>query len=165
MKSDGTISDGLVASVSTLPPKETMDRLAAAVGQRGRLGAAHQVDDDPFAVGGRARARDRDHREPPRVIRADDGSVRQLRAYAEPLADPAGTVVAVRGAYQDVSADYHTRLAFEAAREQLADTEEWAQEEHKLAIRLQEAITPRSAKPVNILERAEETHRSPADRA
>jgi serine phosphatase RsbU (regulator of sigma subunit) len=85
-----------------------------------------------------------------RVIRADDGSVRQMRAYAEPLTDPAGTVIAVRGAYQDVSADYHTRLAFEAAREQLADTEERAQEEHRLAMRLQEAITPRSAKPVNV---------------
>jgi PAS domain-containing protein len=85
-----------------------------------------------------------------RVIRADDGSVRQLRAYAEPLTDPAGAVIAVRGAYQDVSADYHTRLAFEAAREQLADTEERAQEEHRLAIRLQEAITPRSAKPVGV---------------
>jgi stage II sporulation SpoE-like protein/ANTAR domain-containing protein len=85
-----------------------------------------------------------------RVIRSDDGSIRQMRAYAEPLTDPAGAVIAVRGAYQDVSADYHTRLAFEAAREQLADTEERAQEEHRLAMRLQEAITPRSAKPVNV---------------
>jgi hypothetical protein len=85
-----------------------------------------------------------------RIIRDDDGSVRQMRAYAEPLTDAAGAVVAVRGAYQDVSADYHTRLAFEAAREQLADTEERAQEEHRLAMRLQEAITPRSAKPVNV---------------
>jgi serine phosphatase RsbU (regulator of sigma subunit)/PAS domain-containing protein len=85
-----------------------------------------------------------------RIIRDDDGSVRQMRAYAEPLTDVTGAVVAVRGAYQDVSADYHTRLAFAAAREQLADTEERAQEEHRLAMRLQEAITPRSAKPVNV---------------
>jgi serine phosphatase RsbU (regulator of sigma subunit) len=84
-----------------------------------------------------------------RIIRADDGSVRQMRAYAEPLTDRAGTLIAVRGAYQDVSADYHTRLAFAAAREQLADSEERAEEEHRLAMRLQEAITPRSAKPVN----------------
>ena len=84
-----------------------------------------------------------------RIIRADDGSVRQMRAYAEPMTDPAGEVVAVRGAYQDVSADYHTRLAFAAAREQLADTEERAEEEHRLAMRLQEAITPRSAAPVD----------------
>ena len=80
-----------------------------------------------------------------RVVRADDGSVRQIRAYAEAVTDPTGTVVAMRGVYQDVSAEFHTRLAFAAAREQLADTEERAAEEHRLAIRLQEAITPRSA--------------------
>jgi serine phosphatase RsbU (regulator of sigma subunit) len=84
-----------------------------------------------------------------RIIRADDSSVRQLRAYAEPVTDRAGAVIGVRGAYQDVSADYHTRLAFAAAREQLADSQQRAEEEHRLAIRLQEAITPRSAKPVN----------------
>jgi serine phosphatase RsbU (regulator of sigma subunit)/PAS domain-containing protein len=83
-----------------------------------------------------------------RVVRPDDGSVRQIRAYAEPVIDPAGAVIAVRGAYQDVSADYHTRLAFAVAREQLADSEERAAEEHRLAVRLQQAITPRSAEPV-----------------
>jgi len=79
------------------------------------------------------------------VVRADDGSVRQIRAYAEPVTDPAGAVIALHGVYQDVSAEFHTRLAFAAAREQLADSEERAAEEHRLAIRLQEAITPRSA--------------------
>src|SRR5215470_11837036 len=79
-----------------------------------------------------------------RVVRADDGSVRQIRAYAEPVTNTTGTVVAMRGVYQDVSAEFHTRLAFAATREQLADTEERAAEEHRLAIRLQEAITPRS---------------------
>jgi serine phosphatase RsbU (regulator of sigma subunit) len=83
-----------------------------------------------------------------RIVRADDGSVRQMRAYAEPRTDSTGAVIALRGAYQDVSADYHAMLAFEAAREQLADTEERAEEEHRLALRLQEAITPRSAQPV-----------------
>jgi PAS domain-containing protein len=89
-----------------------------------------------------------------RVIRADDGSVRQIRAYAEPVTGTAGTVVAIRGVYQDLSADYHTRLAFAAAREQLADSEERAAEEHRLAIRLQEAITPRSAAPDELVEAA-----------
>jgi serine phosphatase RsbU (regulator of sigma subunit) len=83
-----------------------------------------------------------------RVVRSDDGSVRQMRAYAEPVTAPAGTVIAVRGAYQDVSSDYHTRLAFAAAREQLADSEERAAEEHRLALRMQEAITPRSSEPL-----------------
>ena len=80
-----------------------------------------------------------------RVVRADDGSVRQIRAYGEPVTEPSGTVIAMRGVYQDVTAEFHTRLAFAAAREQLADTEERAAVEHRLAIRLQEAITPRSA--------------------
>jgi serine phosphatase RsbU (regulator of sigma subunit)/PAS domain-containing protein len=83
-----------------------------------------------------------------RVVRPDDGSVRQMRAYAEPIIDPAGAVIAIRGAYQDVSADYHTRLAFAAAREQLADSEERAAEEHRLAMRLQQAITPQSSEPM-----------------
>jgi len=83
-----------------------------------------------------------------RIVRSDDGSVRQMRAYAEPVTDPGGDVIAVRGVYQDVSADYHTRLAFAAAREQLADTQERAEEGHRLAVRLQQAITPRSSEPV-----------------
>ena len=83
-----------------------------------------------------------------RIVRADDGSLRQIRAYAEPVTDPAGDVIAIRGAYQDVSADYHTRLAFAVAREQLADSQERAEEEHRLAVRLQQAITPRSSEPV-----------------
>ena len=89
-----------------------------------------------------------------RVVRADDGSVRQIRAYAEPVTDARGTVTAMRGVYQDVSADYHTRVAFAAAREQLADSEERAAEEHRLAIRLQEAITPRAAGPDELVEAA-----------
>lgn len=82
-----------------------------------------------------------------RLIRADDQSERQIRAYAEPVTDATGTVTSVRGAYQDVSADYHTRVAFAAAREQLADTEARAAEDHRLALRLQEAITPRAPEP------------------
>ena len=89
-----------------------------------------------------------------RVIRADDGSVRQIRAYGEPVTDPSGAVIAMRGVYQDVSAEFHTRLAFAAAQEQLADTEERAAVEHRLAIRLQEAITPRSAAPDEPVEAA-----------
>jgi PAS domain-containing protein len=108
------------------------------------------ADDIPLVLGFRE-ALLADHRESGaafRVIRSDDGSVRQVRAYAEPVTDPAGSVIAVRGAYQDVSADYHTWVAFAATREQLADTEERAEEEHRLAVRLQQAITPRSSEPV-----------------
>jgi serine phosphatase RsbU (regulator of sigma subunit) len=85
-----------------------------------------------------------------RIIRHDDQSVRQMRVFAEPVTDQAGTLVALRGAYQDVSADYHTQVAFAATRDQLADSEERAEEEHLLALRLQQAITPRSAQPVDV---------------
>jgi serine phosphatase RsbU (regulator of sigma subunit) len=82
-----------------------------------------------------------------RVRRADNGSMRQLRAFAEPVADAGGRVTGLRGAYQDVSAEYHAQLAFAAARDQLAEAEQRADEEHRLALRLQEAITPRSPSP------------------
>ncbi len=80
-----------------------------------------------------------------RIIRGDDGSVRQIRAFAEPVTDASGTLIAVRGAYQDVSAHYHTEMALAATRDRLADTEERAAEEHRLALRLQQAITPQSS--------------------
>jgi serine phosphatase RsbU (regulator of sigma subunit)/PAS domain-containing protein len=84
-----------------------------------------------------------------RIIRADDQSVRQLRAFAQPVAGPTGEIIAVRGAYQDISARYHTRAAFAATQEQLADSEERAREEHDLAVRLQQAITPQASHPVD----------------
>jgi len=83
-----------------------------------------------------------------RIIRADDASVRQLRAFARPVSEPGGRELVVRGAYQDVSAQYHTQAAFTATREQLAGTEERARAEHQLALRLQQAITPQVSQPV-----------------
>jgi hypothetical protein len=80
-----------------------------------------------------------------RIIRQDDASVRQIRAFAEPVTDHYGALLAVRGAYQDVSSHYHTEVALAATRDQLTDTQERAEEEHRLAIRLQEAITPQSS--------------------
>ncbi len=83
-----------------------------------------------------------------RIVRADDGSVRQLRVFAEPVLSPAGTIEAVRGAFQDISAEYQTQVALAATRDQLADTEQRAEEEHRLAVRLQRAIMPPSAEPL-----------------
>jgi len=68
-----------------------------------------------------------------RVVHPDDRSIRQIRVFAEPVLDTARTVVALRGAFQDISAHYHTQVALAATRDQLA-------EEHLLAIRLQQAI-------------------------
>jgi hypothetical protein len=85
-----------------------------------------------------------------RVIHPDDRSVRQIRVFAEPVTDAAGAVVTLRGAFQDVSAHYHTQVALAATRDQLADTEQRVAEEHRLALRLQQAIMPPDAQPVRV---------------
>ncbi len=84
-----------------------------------------------------------------RIVRADDGSVRQIRVFAEPVLGPAGTAESVRGAFQDISAEYQTRVVLAATQDQLADSEQRAEEEHLLAVRLQRAILPPSAQPVD----------------
>ncbi|HEY6310222.1 MAG TPA: SpoIIE family protein phosphatase [Streptosporangiaceae bacterium] len=83
-----------------------------------------------------------------RVVHPEDRSIRQIRVFAEPVVDAAGAVVALRGAFQDVSAHYHTQVALAAARDQLADTEQRVAEEHLLAVRLQRAIMPPDELPV-----------------
>ncbi len=83
-----------------------------------------------------------------RVVHPEDRSIRQIRVFAEPVIDAAGTVVALRGAFQDISAHYHTQVALAATRDQLADTEQRVAEEHLLALRLQQAIMPPDEVPV-----------------
>ncbi|MBV9450988.1 MAG: SpoIIE family protein phosphatase [Streptosporangiaceae bacterium] len=83
-----------------------------------------------------------------RIVRPDGSSIRQIRIFAEPVADGTGTVVALRGAFQDVSAHYLTQVALAATRDQLADSEQRAAEEHLLALRLQRAILPPESHPV-----------------
>jgi PAS domain-containing protein len=81
-----------------------------------------------------------------RVIRPDDGAIRQIQIFAEPVL--AGTrVTALRGAFQDVSAHYLTQVALDATRDQLVTSEERAAQEHQLALRLQRAIMPPDAQP------------------
>jgi HPt (histidine-containing phosphotransfer) domain-containing protein len=60
---------------------------------------------------------------------------KQLRLFAEPVLDAAGEVVALRGAWQDVTSEYHTEFALEV-------TAERADEQQRLAIQLQHAIIP-----------------------
>ena len=83
-----------------------------------------------------------------RVVHPDDRSIRQIRVFAEPVMDAANALVALRGAFQDVSAHYHTQVALAATRDQLADSEQRVAEEHLLALRLQRAIMPPDAVPV-----------------
>jgi PAS domain-containing protein len=83
-----------------------------------------------------------------RVIHPDDHAIRQIRVFAEPVVDAVGTVVGLRGAFQDVSAHYHTQVALAATRDQLADSEQRVAEEHLLALRLQQAIMPPDEHPI-----------------
>lgn len=85
-----------------------------------------------------------------RVVHPDDRSIRQIRVFAEPVVDAAGTVVALRGAFQDISAHYHTQVALAATRDQLADSEQRVAEEHLLALRLQQAIMPPDEQPTEM---------------
>ena len=74
-----------------------------------------------------------------RIVRPGDTAIRQIRVFAEPV--PGGEdVVALRGAFQDVSAHYQTQVALAATHDQLL-------EEHELAFRLQRAIMPPDVAP------------------
>jgi PAS domain-containing protein len=84
-----------------------------------------------------------------RIVRADDESVRQIRTFAEPVTGPAGTVIALRGTYQDVSARYHSEVALAVTKDRLADTEQRADDQERLALHLQQAIMPDAAQPVS----------------
>jgi serine phosphatase RsbU (regulator of sigma subunit) len=82
-----------------------------------------------------------------RIVRPGDTVLRQIRVFAEPVFS-GGQAVALRGAFQDVSAQYHAQVALAATRDQLADVAHRAAEEHELALRLQLAIMPPDAQPV-----------------
>ncbi len=82
-----------------------------------------------------------------RIVRPGDTAVRQIRIFAEPVL-AGDEVVALRGAFQDVSSHYHTQVALAATQDQLADSEQRADQEQELALRLQRAIMPEDDTPV-----------------
>ncbi|MFD8480408.1 SpoIIE family protein phosphatase [Kitasatospora sp. NPDC059673] len=71
-----------------------------------------------------------------------------VRLVAEPVPDVHGHTAAVRGAYQDVSAQHWTETALAATTERLADTRQEAADNHRLALRLQQAILPPAPPPL-----------------
>ncbi|MFC3965185.1 SpoIIE family protein phosphatase [Nocardia jiangsuensis] len=81
-----------------------------------------------------------------RLIRPN-GDTRHIRIIAEPVVDSAGHLLAVRGAYQDISAQHWTEVALSATQDRLAHTEQHAAEQSRLARQLQQAIMP-AAQPV-----------------
>jgi serine phosphatase RsbU (regulator of sigma subunit) len=82
-----------------------------------------------------------------RIVRPGDTAIRQIRMFAEPVLTR-GEVTGLRGAFQDVSAHYHTQVALAATQDQLADSEQRAEQEQQLALRLQRAIMPEDEQPV-----------------
>jgi len=82
-----------------------------------------------------------------RIVRPGDTAIRQIRIFAEPVL-AAEEVAGLRGAFQDVSAHYHTQVALAATQDQLADSEQRAEQEQELALRLQRAIMPEDDTPV-----------------
>ncbi|MEY9928702.1 serine phosphatase RsbU (regulator of sigma subunit)/PAS domain-containing protein [Catenulispora sp. GP43] len=75
-----------------------------------------------------------------RLLRSD-GVQRYIRIVAEPVLED-GTMTAVRGACQDVSAQHWTEIALAATRDRLEHTEREVEEGNRLTLRLQRAIMP-----------------------
>ncbi|MER5764718.1 SpoIIE family protein phosphatase [Streptomyces sp. NPDC002082] len=119
-----------------LPPTAPPVRLSELPGY------AHP--DDSAALGRFLRAVLR-HRRPASVnlrLRRSDGITRHIRVVAEPVLDADQRLHAVRGAYQDISAQHWTEVALAATRDQLAHTEAESAERNRLALQLQHAIMP-----------------------
>ncbi|MFD5461880.1 SpoIIE family protein phosphatase [Kitasatospora sp. NPDC127059] len=79
-----------------------------------------------------------------------DGGYRYTRVIAEPVLDDEGRLIAVRGAYHDVSAQHRTEVALGATRARLADSEQETAESAQLALRLQQAILPAAPPPLGV---------------
>jgi serine phosphatase RsbU (regulator of sigma subunit)/PAS domain-containing protein len=84
-------------------------------------------------------------------LQRPDASARHIRIVAEPVLDNQGTLLAVRGAYQDVSAQHWTELALAATRDQLTYSEKQSAEHNRLALQLQHAIMPPTTAPIDTL--------------
>ncbi|KAA6210793.1 SpoIIE family protein phosphatase [Streptomyces filamentosus] len=78
-----------------------------------------------------------------------DGVTRHIRVTAEPAPGSDGGLQAVRGAYQDISAQHWTEVALTATRDRLAATEEAAEERNRLTLQLQHAIMPPAMPPLD----------------
>ncbi|WP_282795403.1 SpoIIE family protein phosphatase [Streptomyces sp. CC224B] len=78
-----------------------------------------------------------------------DGVTRHMRVIAEPVLDAEHKLQAVRGAYQDISAQHWTEVALAATRDQLAHTEQQAVERNRLTLQLQHAIMPPAQAPLD----------------
>ncbi|MGW0469172.1 SpoIIE family protein phosphatase [Streptomyces sp. NPDC003027] len=83
-----------------------------------------------------------------RLLRPD-GVTRHIRVIAEPVLGPDRRLLAVRGAYQDISSQHWTEVALAATRDRLAVTEQESAERNRLALQLQHAIMPPTRGPLD----------------
>ncbi|WP_225805412.1 SpoIIE family protein phosphatase [Streptomyces sp. NK15101] len=83
-----------------------------------------------------------------RLLRRD-GVTRHIRVIAEPALGADDRLQAVRGAYQDISAQHWTEVALTATRDRLVATEEEAAERNRLTLQLQHAIMPPAKPPLD----------------
>jgi serine phosphatase RsbU (regulator of sigma subunit) len=114
--------------------------------------AGHAHSDDTLSIGRFLRTV-LHHKRPSSTafrLQRSDGVARHIRVVAEPVADGRGELVAVRGAYQDVSAQHWTEVALAATRDRLAETELQAIERNRLALQLQQAIMPPAKGPIDM---------------
>ncbi|MEV7041584.1 SpoIIE family protein phosphatase [Amycolatopsis sp. NPDC051061] len=114
--------------------------------------AAHAHTDDAQGIGRFLRAV-LHHRRPSSTafrLQRSDGVARHIRVVAEPVVDGRGELVAVRGAYQDVSSQHWTEVALAATRDRLAESEQESIERNRLALQLQHAIMPPAKGPVDM---------------
>nr|WP_201261098.1 SpoIIE family protein phosphatase [Embleya scabrispora] len=82
-------------------------------------------------------------------LERSDGVTRRIRIVAEPVLDADDRLLAIRGAYQDVSAQHWTEVALAATRDRLAHSEQQVGEQNRLARQLQHAIMPPAHAPLN----------------
>ncbi|MFI5531821.1 SpoIIE family protein phosphatase [Kitasatospora sp. NPDC051853] len=111
--------------------------------------ADHAHPDDQPAIGRFLRTL-LHHRRPASTafrLQRPDGVSRHIRVVAEPVHDGDAALTAVRGAYQDISAQHWTEVALAATRDQLAQSEQQAAERSRLALQLQHAIMPPARGP------------------
>ncbi|MFG2872674.1 SpoIIE family protein phosphatase [Streptomyces sp. NPDC048338] len=113
--------------------------------------AAHAHPDDSVAIGRFLQAVLHHRRATSTAFRLlrPDGVTRHIRVIAEPVLDPDDALLAVRGAYQDISAQHWTEVALAATRDQLAVTEQESAERNRLALQLQHAIMPPTRAPLD----------------
>ncbi|WP_084964648.1 SpoIIE family protein phosphatase [Thermoactinospora rubra] len=110
----------------------------------------HAHPDDAVAIGRFLRTV-LHHRRPASTafrLQRGDGIVRHIRVVAEPVFDADGRMTAVRGAYQDISAQHWTEVALAATRDRLEASEQEAHERNRLALQLQHAIMPPARGPI-----------------